>query len=346
MEDKVKSRDELVALREKFKAEGKTVGFTSGVFDIMHAGHAEYLAEAKSRCDILIVAVNSDSSVRQNKGPTRPIVSERERAFLVAALAAVDYVFIFSELNNNKNIEALKPDFYIKAGDYTPEKLSSTPLVRSYGGEIIIVPFKSGFSSTSIIEKIQRQAQTVSLKFENAEKSCKAVFLDRDGTLIEEIGYLHDPDKVKEIPGSFAALKRLQDAGFKLIVVTNQPGIGFGYFSEEDFYKTNKEFLRQVSAYGVKIDKIYFCPHTAAAQCECRKPKTAFLERAKTELGVIAEESYMVGDTLGDIQFAKNGGLTGILVESGVPVTDDARQVADFVAKDMAEAADVILKNS
>ena len=299
--DKIKTLTELKEIREELKAKGKKVGFTSGVFDLLHAGHAEYLEVAKSKCDVLIVGVNTDSSVKQNKGPSRPIVTEGYRAFLVAALESVDYVFTFGEKNNNKNIEELKPDFYIKAGDYTPEKLSSAPLVKSYGGEIIIVPFKSGLSSTSIIEKIEKQSITKTYQVDVPQDQ-KAIFLDRDGTIIEHIEYLHEPEKVKEIAGSYEALKKLQEAGYKIVIVTNQPGIGFGYFSQEDFFKVNKAFLKQASSAGVMIDKIYFCPHTAAAGCECRKPKPFFIQRAVEELGIDVSKSYMIGDSESDMK--------------------------------------------
>ena len=338
---KIKTLEELKKIREELKSQGKKVGFTSGVFDLLHAGHAEYLEVAKSKCDVLIVGVNTDSSVKQNKGPSRPIITEGYRLFLVAALESVNYVFSFGEKNNNKNIEELKPDFYIKAGDYTPEKLSSAPLVKSYGGEIVIVPFKSGLSSTSIIEKIEKQGVTKTYQMDVLQGQ-KAIFLDRDGTIIEHIEYLHEPEKVKEIAGSFEALKKLQDAGYKLVVVTNQPGIGFGYFNQEDFFKVNKAFLKQASSAGVMIDKIYFCPHTAAAGCECRKPNPYFIQRAVEELGVDVTKSYMIGDSESDIKFGKNGGLKTILLKCGLPV-DNVKTTPDFIAENLSEAVEKII---
>ncbi|MGI6525705.1 MAG: HAD-IIIA family hydrolase [Bdellovibrionota bacterium] len=342
--DKIKTLDELQALRPLWTEQKLKVGFTSGVFDLLHAGHAEYLETAKSHCDLLIVAVNSDTSVRQNKGPSRPIVSQEARATLIAALASVDYVFIFEETTNRNNIDKLRPDFYIKAGDYSPEQLGSGPFVKSYGGEIIIVPFKAGFSSSSIIEKIQKQSVTISLKHDVPQDQ-KAIFLDRDGTIIEHIEYLHEPERVREIEGSFAALKQLRELGFKIIIVTNQPGIGFGYFDKEDFFKVNKEFLRLANNAGVLIDKIYFCPHTAAEKCECRKPNTAFLKRAVSELGIDLSKSFMIGDSASDIQFGKNGALKTVLVECDPPI-DPTCCTPDFIAKDLTEAARWIKEQS
>jgi glycerol-3-phosphate cytidylyltransferase len=158
MKEKIIEREKAVAIKTALSAEGKKVGFTSGVFDIVHAGHVEYLEYAKSLVDILFVGINSDASVKQNKGDARPINSERLRAEVIAGLQAVDYVFVFGERNNNINTEMLAPDVYIKAGDYSPERLSSKDIVERHGGRIELVPFKQGLSTTSVIEKIQLAA--------------------------------------------------------------------------------------------------------------------------------------------------------------------------------------------
>ena len=137
MRNKIFSRAEII---EKLKSERPArVGFTSGSFDLIHPGHVDYLSKAKELCDCLIVAVNSDNSIKGYKSELRPIVPADSRAKVVAALEAVDYVFIFDELNNNQNITLLKPDYYIKAADYNKKSLSSAPLVESYGGEVKLI---------------------------------------------------------------------------------------------------------------------------------------------------------------------------------------------------------------
>lgn len=132
----------------------KKVGYSSGTFDILHHGHVDYLKKAKEKCDIFVVGVNSDSSVKAYKSPTRPISSHPDRAAVLAGLEAVDYVFIFDDLNNNRIIEKFKPDFYIKGGDYSVSKLSSSSIVDSYGGEVILIPMLEGYSTTRIMNKI------------------------------------------------------------------------------------------------------------------------------------------------------------------------------------------------
>jgi rfaE bifunctional protein nucleotidyltransferase chain/domain len=333
------SREEAIQLRDEYRKAGKTVGFTSGVFDLLHAGHVEYLTRASEVVDVLIVGVNADSSVRSNKGELRPINPECQRAEVVAGLRAVAHVFVFDELNNNVNIELLKPDVYIKAGDYSADRLTSRHIVESYGGRVEILPFKKGHSTTSIIDKISVAAITREGP-RTAHPRAPAVFVDRDGTINEHIEYLSDPKRFAEIPGSFAALKHLKDLGYRIIIVTNQPGIGLGYFSKEEFFAVNREMMRQISAIGGSIDKIYFCPHSKAEECPCRKPEPFFLRRAAEELNIDVSASYMIGDMTSDVQLGKNGGAHTILVRTGRGGTDGMFKVtADYVANDLTDAA-------
>ena len=195
---KIKSRAELVAIVKQLQADGKRVGYTSGVFDLLHPGHVDYLEQARTRCDCLVVGVNSDSSVRQNKGDSRPIVSETDRLAVVVGLSSVDYAFVFEDLNNNDNISSLKPDLYLKAGDYDLSQLSSAPIVEQYGGKVELVPMQSGYSTSAIIDDVVNSfdlARTSSLSIEPYAR-CPAVFVDRDGTINKNVDYLHEPEKL------------------------------------------------------------------------------------------------------------------------------------------------------
>ena len=338
------TREEARGLRDNYRQAGQTVGFTSGVFDILHAGHVEYLERAAQIVDVLFVGVNSDSSVKSNKGDFRPINQQVQRSEVVGSLKSVAHVFIFDELNNNVNIEVLKPDVYIKAGDYTADKLTSKHIVESYGGRVEILPFKEGHSTTSIIEKIAVGAITKEGP-SCPRKRAPAVFVDRDGTINEHVEYLSEPSRFVEIPQSFVALKRLKDLGYRIVVVTNQPGIGLGYFSKEDFYAVNREMMRQATAQGASIDKIYFCPHSKAEKCPCRKPEPHFLKRAADELNVDLSASFVIGDMTSDVQLGKNAGCRSILVQTGRGGDDSLFKVeADCVAKDLADAATWIEK--
>jgi len=342
MSKRVTTREEALRLREEYRQAGKSVGFTSGVFDILHAGHVEYLAEAAALVDILLVGINADSSVKANKGEHRPINTEALRAEVVAGLRSVDHVFVFEELNNNVNIETLRPELYIKAGDYSADNLTSKHIVESYGGRVVIIPFREGLSSTAIMNSIVTSSRTVSGPA-TPLKHAPAVFVDRDGTINEHVEYLSDPKKFIEIPGSFAALRKLQDLGYRIVIVTNQPGIGLGYFSHEDFFAVNREMMRQAAAAGCGIDKIYFCPHSKAEKCACRKPEPFFLRRAKKELFVDVANSFVIGDMTSDVQLAKNAGCRSVLVRTGRGGDDGMFDVRpDRVADDLMAAAEWI----
>lgn len=345
MEEKIKSRDEIISLVSSKKESLGIIGFTSGVFDLLHPGHVSYLEKAAACCDTLIVGVNSDSSVTRLKGPKRPIMDQTSRARVIAALSSSSYVFIFDEQNNNKNIELLRPDLYIKAGDYDESKLSSAPLVKSYGGSVKIIAMEKGFSTSSIVEKIKDLEgipEHASIPKERGEKR-PVIFLDRDGTINEEIEYLHEPSKVKILPGVINGLKKLKESGYSLIVVTNQPGIGLGYFTKEDFFRVNKEIFSRLSREGILIEKVYFSPYSKADNSSCRKPSTGLIERACEEMPIDLSKSFIIGDSSADIQLGKNAGIKTVLLETGKGGKDGLyKATPDIRAKTLEEAAESI----
>jgi len=154
--NKIVDAAQLAEVVAKRQVAGDTVVLTNGVFDLLHVGHARYLAEARALGDALIVAVNSDRSVRSFKGDLRPIVPEDERAELIASLACVDYVTIFDTRTPVPLIEAVHPAVYVKGGDYAIDDLPETPVVRGYGGRVQILSLVAGQSSTNLIAKICR----------------------------------------------------------------------------------------------------------------------------------------------------------------------------------------------
>ena len=149
--------EQAVAARAKWRTEKRTVVLTNGVFDLLHTGHIHSLQAARAQGDVLLVAINSDESVRAIKGPSRPLQSESERAYALGALSCVDGVVVFSEPRLTKEISALRPDVYCKAGDYTLEKLNPAErsALEAIGAKIVFVPFLPGFSTTGLIAKIK-----------------------------------------------------------------------------------------------------------------------------------------------------------------------------------------------
>ncbi len=156
------SRAELVLRRAEWQAAGQKVVFTNGCFDLLHLGHVRYLEEARALGDLLVLGLNSDTSVRQLKGPLRPLVGQAERAQVMSALRSVDHVVIFEEVTAEKLVGELRPEIYVKGGDYTLAEADrvgakvppEAAVVQSYGGRIELIPFLPGHSTTDLIKRI------------------------------------------------------------------------------------------------------------------------------------------------------------------------------------------------
>jgi D-beta-D-heptose 7-phosphate kinase/D-beta-D-heptose 1-phosphate adenosyltransferase len=157
---RVLSRDQAVALVASLRAQGKTVVFTNGVFDLLHPGHVRYLQHARSLGDALMLGLNADASVRRNKGPSRPITPERERAELLVALTAVDAVVIFDEDTPAEIVEALQPDILVKGADWPADQIVGRDTVEARGGRVLLVPVEQGYSTTSIVERVRGAAKS------------------------------------------------------------------------------------------------------------------------------------------------------------------------------------------
>ncbi len=188
----------------------------------------------------------------------------------------------------------------------------------------------------------------------------RAVFLDRDGTINEEVGYIDSREKLRIIPGTVEAIRRLNERGMKVIVVTNQSAVARGIITEEILNEINRALTEELSMGGAFIDAIYYCPHHPTegkgvyrTECECRKPRTGLLIRASRDLGIDLRKSYVVGDTITDIIMAKKTGAKGVLVLTGygnshASMLGSVREegVPAYIAKDISEAVDWIIKDS
>lgn len=157
MKAKILSIEEMLAERQRLRVAGARVVFTNGVFDLLHVGHVRYLAQARGLGDVLVVAVNSDRSVRELKGPDRPVFHENERAEILAALRNVDYVVIFDNVSPRSLISQLLPDVLVKGGDYRIDEIHGREEVEAAGGRVIPLPFVDGASTTSLIQRMKKQ---------------------------------------------------------------------------------------------------------------------------------------------------------------------------------------------
>ena len=314
------------------RAAGSRIGFTCGSFDILHAGHVQYLAKARAACDRLLVAVNSDESVGRYKNPLRPINPERERMYALAGLASVDAV---TRLDDDRPLDLLlrwKPDFYIKGGDYQSSSLRSGAAVEAYGGSVLVIPSNFATSTSGMIARIEALAKHAQPEPAQAGPVRGLVLLDRDGTLIRDVPFLSDPALVELLPGVGEGLAALQAAGFRLAIVTNQQGIGLGYSGTREMIAVNQQLFRALGPYGVRISKIYYCPHSAADECCCRKPLDGMVRRALRDFGITPERTFVLGDLPSDVQAGRSAGCHTVLL-GGHPGE------ADYQARSWPEAA-------
>jgi D-glycero-D-manno-heptose 1,7-bisphosphate phosphatase len=177
-----------------------------------------------------------------------------------------------------------------------------------------------------------------------------AVFLDRDGTIAEEVGYLNHVSRFRMFPFAATAIRRLNDANYPAIVVTNQSGVGRSYFPESLVHDVHDLMTRQLAKEGAHIDALYYCPHKGGDACSCRKPRPGMLERAAREHGLDLRRSFVVGDRHGDIELAHRVGARAVLVRTGYGQGEIQWHSAnwpsppDFIADDLTDAADWILR--
>ena len=171
----------------------------------------------------------------------------------------------------------------------------------------------------------------------------KAIFFDRDGVIVEDIGYHHKLEDFKLISNAAEGLKLLKD--YKLIIVTNQSGIGRGYFAMKDFEKFNNYLILELKKHNTKIEKTYVCPHKPEDNCECRKPKTKLIKDAAKEFNIDLTKSFMIGDKKIDVQMGQNAGVKTILVLTGNGMKEKEDSNADYIARDLLDAAKWIKEN-
>lgn len=173
----------------------------------------------------------------------------------------------------------------------------------------------------------------------------KAVFIDRDDTLCIDVPYCRDPKDLRLFPGAGEAVKKLNDAGFIIVIITNQSGIARGYLTEEDLAQIHEKMKKDLEKVGARVDGIYYCPHHPNDKCDCRKPSPFMVQKAAQDLGLSLERSYVVGDRLMDVQLARNANSKAILVKPPHPLEEfkEAAKNADHVSINLTDAVDWIL---
>jgi D-glycero-D-manno-heptose 1,7-bisphosphate phosphatase len=186
----------------------------------------------------------------------------------------------------------------------------------------------------------------------------KVIFLDRDGTINREDGYITRVDQLHLYEGALPALRMLKEMGYRIVIVSNQAGVAKALLTEKALVEINNALLSMLRAQGILIDRLYYCPHHPDAvvpeykkDCECRKPKTGMVMRAVNELGVSVEGAYMIGDKLTDVELARNFGGRGILLLTGygkeeMKKLDPQKHKPVYIGKDILDAVEWIKKNT
>jgi rfaE bifunctional protein nucleotidyltransferase chain/domain len=297
-------------LAERLATLPRPLVLTNGVFDVLHRGHVSYLSRAAELGTSLLVAVNSDASARMlGKGPDRPLNAAEDRAYVLAGLQSVSWVTFFDTRTPVELIRAIRPDIYAKGGDYDMETLEETRIVRSWGGQSVAIPFVDGFSTTALVQRI-RQPQPARRALR------KAAFLDRDGVINKDRAYVHRWEDFEFLPGAIEGMRRLQDAAYALVIVTNQSGMARGYYTENQYQELTTALRNELARQGVRLDGVYHCPHhprgtvaELAIACNCRKPAPGMVLQAVRELGLSLPDSLLIGDKPGDIEAARAAGV-------------------------------------
>lgn len=173
-------------------------------------------------------------------------------------------------------------------------------------------------------------------------RTSRPVVLDRDGTIVEDVGYLDDPQKLRLLPAAAQGLRLLHEAGHPLVVISNQSGVGRGLFSLERLHVINDRLCSMLAQAGAPLSGLYFCPHRPDDGCDCRKPNTALLHQAAGELGFEPHTAIVIGDKSSDVEFGKRVGATTILVVPGSAASDGKPAPADYVVQDLTQAARII----
>lgn len=331
MEDKFYSLGEITILCERLRQDGLRVGLIVATFDCLAPSHLRFLLEAKRKCDRLFVGVN----VTSNGGfAENPSSAAQDRASLVAVLPFVDAVFI-TPGPTIESVETLCPDALFVEPLASEQTYTNC---RTNGLDIELIsrsPENWNWGAPSWMGRLP-SIKSGGLK--------SAVFIDRDGTIIENVDCLKQISDIRFLKGALAGLRRLRSAGFELFIITNQPGLGMGMISHGDLVRVTRFILEQCDRAAAPISKVYYCPHTSRDDCSCRKPRTALVDLAASEFNVDIDRSYIIGDMTSDIMLGNKLGIRTVLVGTGFAGSDGRFPAnPDYVADNLDVAANWIL---
>jgi rfaE bifunctional protein nucleotidyltransferase chain/domain len=322
----IKSLPELRKLAEEHKINNFKLGTINGTFDLLHSGHIDAFNFATNNCDKLFILINSDESVRLYKGPSRPKDKEAERAKKIQNAYPDAFIYIFDELNPLSVLEEIMPNVHFIGSDWGNKSLEQELVERS-GGEIKFIVKKKEISTTTILEE----------KGAN-ELSNRAIFLDRDGTIIIDKEYLKNIDDIEFFPQAINSLLKLSNLGYFLFIVSNQSMVGRKMSTKENALKINKEIVKQLKDKGVEIKESFLDFSHPNDPSNTRKPNIEFLKVAASKYDLALKDCWVIGDKSSDIIFGKRGNTKTIQINGSYRISN----FADFIANNLGEAYKII----
>lgn len=332
---KIQSQRPLTAIVNRLKKKGRAIVTFNGSFDILHIGHIRALQEAKAQGDILIVLLNSDSSIKRYKGSSRPINPQKYRAEFLASLSCVDYITIFNELTPSRILDKIKPHIHCNGSDWGKYCIERK-VVEKNSGRLYFPKWTLGYSSSRLLARVTSNI---------SHPPSRAVFLDRDGTINDDSeGYTYQKKRFHFKIGVIPALRRLSKTNYKIFIITNQSGVARSYYTKAHVEKLHSWLIKTLIKKGIRIDKIYYCPHMLVARCVCRKPEIGMILRAQKEFDLDLSKSWVVGDNKSDVLTGKKANLKTIFIGR-----EDSNKWADIRphhhTPDLTTAVKIIIKD-
>tara|TARA_B100001093_G_C26859867_1_gene1029467 strand:- start:1032 stop:2012 length:981 start_codon:yes stop_codon:yes gene_type:complete len=302
------------------------IGVISGSFDVLHEGHKFALDFCKSKVDKLVVLINSDESIRLYKGNERPILKLVERLNDLDVYDNELFICMFDDLIPNYFLEKIKPDVYFLSKDWIKNPVEN-PVLEKYNIELLEHPELTNISTTKLNP--------------NFDKSIGAIFFDRDGTINKDVDYLHSIDKIEISSKNLKAISKLSELNYLNIIVSNQSGVGRGYFNEKSVEKINDKIINIIIDNNGQIDNIYFDTSTPENPSKNRKPNIGMILQARADYNISLKNSWVIGDKDTDIELGKKCNMKTIYIKN-----DKYRYKSDFkpdhIVKNLIEAYKII----
>lgn len=324
----INTLQELIKALEEKRSNNFSIATINGTFDLLHEGHVDAITYADSQCEVLVVLVNSDRSVRLYKGPNRPKEDQLKRAQNIQDKFPLALIYIFSELNPLTILDKIKPDTHFIGPDWGSKTLEQD-LVEKNGGQIKHLKKNYDISTTKILQN----------KGEH-DITNRAIFLDRDGTIIVDKKYLNDINEIEFFPNIENLLLRFLKLGYQLFIVSNQSMVARNISTKKNAIEINDAVVRKLKNNGVQITQSYIDFSHPDKPSSTRKPNTGFIEVAAEEYNLTLKDSWMIGDKESDVIFGKRANAKSIQINGSHKLS----MFADFVINDFEELYEIITK--